>query len=231
MFGNKMIARLTSYIVSLLSVGWLVAARDWEPAIAVVTSIGAVLAVEIRRSRSGTPAPVIVDDVIVEAYPPKLDFRVRNPNESATTAISKILIKIIDLQLGPSPCGKQEVSDSANLVLDASVQKGCVLEVPIAIKVGPGETDRFVVDISWSGPSPDWGRFYTVLPALKTSHGFVQASPICIHIQEDFEKSGFHYADPSNLTMPPMFVGPVSIEPPPIDWTQEEHSVRRISGQ
>jgi hypothetical protein len=157
-------------LASLLSIGWFLASPGWEPSIATVGSIGAILTLETRRRVKPQLQPLIIDDLLVNTYPPQVDIRIRNPNRS-TASVSRVLFKILDLQLGPSPCAKQDVSDRTTLKFDISVELGTILEVQVAVKVEGNSTARILIDVAWSGPPPDWGRFYTVVAGLKTSCG------------------------------------------------------------
>lgn len=172
---------------------------------------------------------LIVDDVIVSTYPPQIDFRIHNPG-SATIAVSKVLFKVLEHSTGPSPIGKQEPSEIAELMIDASVDTGDMLEVPISVKVPGHDTDRIVINVAWAGPTPDIGHFYVMVPALKSSEGYIRCNPITVHIQEDFEKSKDRYASQNpDMFKPAILMDDSQAMAVAISWAEEEPSARLIT--
>jgi hypothetical protein len=165
---------------------------------------------------------IVVVDVIRAVYPGmQLDFRVRNLN-SVSVSISRIFLKILKVEKGISPIGKQEVSDTAEFLLDEKLRNGDVLQAPIAINVLPLENDRFIAKLRWSGKPQNCGYYYTMATGLKTSTGYVSGPLVKIHIQQQlWLDSDDSHPSPGNGLVLPSWDVPADEVAPAIDWDQE----------
>ena len=177
--------------------------------------------------------PLVIDDCIVEANARSivtLDYRVRNPG-TAPIQISRVLLKVLGCEEGVPMVSAMEVSDSTQLNLDESVKTGEVLEASIALTVPPMQPDRFVVKLGWLGEKPMITRYYVIVPALRTSIGYVRGKAFRHWIQEDFTKEGHGIRLPQGSLQPPW--GGVMTEQQadetPINWEEEAQNARRLS--
>jgi hypothetical protein len=168
-----------------------------------------------KSETKGKRQSLIVEDVIRKVYPHmQLDFRVANTS-SNQVAISRVYLLILKIETGMSPIGKQEVSDVSSFALDETVQEGDVLESDIAVTVAPSSKDRFLVTFKWSGKPQDIGYYHTVIPALKTSEGYVQCPLARLHFQQQI------WPNPPPTRAHPSWDLPRGQKAPLIDWSQE----------
>jgi hypothetical protein len=173
----------------------------------VLTTVGGYLAkdgwetIKARRQEakpkdplksSGTP--LVIHDVLRTVYPRmQLDFRIGNPSPNEVS-VSRVLLLIVDIELGDSPIGKQEPSDTAQIEIHARLHQGDVIQAPLSLNLKPGENDRFLVDVRWAGQPQSVGQWYTALPAIQTSSGFVQGPLVRIHLQQSIWPTAPEYA-------------------------------------
>lgn len=185
----------------------------------VLLTIVAVVVITLKVLLPVEPSNLVVDDIITDDYPLRVDFRFRNPSSKKIT-VSKILFKIVDFKTGPSPIGGQEISEHAQMKFRSTDRMMDTLMVPVSFFLEPDETYRLVVNISWFGPPPSIGHHYTLVPAIKTSNGYIRCKPIWINLKEDSRSN--LALNQRGISMPPFLMGADEASAIEINWKDEE---------
>jgi hypothetical protein len=160
------------------------------------------------------PEGLIINDVIRTVYPDMtLDFRISNPS-TREISISRLFLMILSVETGDSPVGKQEISDTATIGLTTRLREGDVLQAPLALDVKGPANDRFTAKFYWADQPQSVGYWYTALPAIQTSSGFVQGPLVRIHMQQTVWGGTAR----SRVTGSPSWDVPEDAVNPVVDW-------------
>lgn len=187
--------------------------------------IAVFIVVAVLSRQKPIPGQIVIDDIIHGSFPPVIDIRLRNTG-TVTSGVSKVLFKVLRVEKAGSMVAKQEPSDEGTLILSPDVAAGDVLEVPVAVKVAGMDTDRILIKFRWHQRQPDIGYYYLVIPALKTSSGYVHGKSLMLHIQQNDESFADHGPDSLNKRPPPMW-GDQEGAQLVFDWTEEERRSRK----
>lgn len=196
----------------------------WAKAVLILL-IAVFIAVAVLSRQKPTPGQIVIDDIIHGSFPPVIDIRLRNTG-TVTSGVSKVLFKVLRVDQAASMIAKQEPSDEGTLVLSPDIAQGDVLEVPVAVKVAGMDTDRILVKFRWHRGQPEIGYYYLVIPALKTSSGYVHGKSLMLHIQQNEKSFSNNGPESLNNRPPPSWFFEENAQPV-IDWAEEEKRARK----
>ena len=171
---------------------------------------------------SSSSGGLVINDITRAVYPHmQLDFRISNPSSRAIS-VSRVFIKILQIETGDSPIGGQGISDKATIGLNENLHEGDVLQAALALDLKPEENDRFTVTFYWDGKPQSVGYYYTVATALQTSQGYVQGPLKRLHMQQKiWPKYSPGTNPPTHFPIIRAWDIPEGTKAPVINWKEE----------